>query len=69
MAKFKIKTKKAAAKRYRVTGSGKVQRRKSGNRHLMAHERSKTKRSRQGHVVVSGSDLAKIKKMLPGIGA
>ena len=41
--KYKLKTYKAAAKRFRVTGSGKVMRTKGGKSHL---RRRKAKRSK-----------------------
>jgi large subunit ribosomal protein L35 len=42
--KYKLKTHKATAKRFRVTGSGKVVRTKGGKSHL---RRRKSKRSRR----------------------
>ena len=38
----KMKTKKSAAKRFKVTGSGKISYNKSGNRHLSTKKKSKT---------------------------
>ncbi|HAR62935.1 MAG: 50S ribosomal protein L35 [Candidatus Margulisiibacteriota bacterium] len=61
----KLKTRKAAAKRFKVTGSGKFMRRKQGSKHLLSHESSKLKRSRHGDVVISGADEKKVKNMLP----
>lgn len=65
--KNKIKTKRAAAKRYKITGSGKVRRYRQGMRHLLEHESSKKKRNKRGSVEVSAADLPKIKRMLPGL--
>ena len=60
----KMKTNRAAAKRFRVTGSGKVVHRKAWGSHLF---KSKT-RSRQirlkGNNVVSPADEHRAKKML-----
>ncbi len=42
------KTKKAAAKRFKITATGKVMRYGSGKRHLLGHKSSKHKR-RLGH--------------------
>ena len=39
----KMKTKKSAAKRFKVTGSGKVTYNQSGNRHLSTKKNSKRK--------------------------
>ena len=66
MAK-KGKTNKAASKRFKITGTGKVVRRKSGMRHLLEHESSKTKRNKRKDFEVSPSDMAKLKQLLPGL--
>ena len=65
--KQKIKTKKAAAKRFKITGSGKVKRYQAGNRHLLEHESSKKKRLRGKSVILSSADMKKVRKMIPGI--
>lgn len=65
--KKKLKTKKAAAKRYKVTGTGKIMRESSGLKHLLEHKRSKSKRSKQGVVEVAKTEIKKIKRMIPGI--
>ncbi|UKI40614.1 MAG: 50S ribosomal protein L35 [Candidatus Melainabacteria bacterium] len=36
--KSKMKTHRAAAKRYKVTAGGKITRRKAGKKHLLAHK-------------------------------
>lgn len=66
MAK-KGKTRKAAAKRFKITGSGKVTRYSVGQRHLLGHESSKVKRNRRGATEISTADENKVKSMLPGI--
>jgi large subunit ribosomal protein L35 len=62
----KMKTNRAAAKRFRVTGSGKTVHRKAWGSHLF---KSKT-RSRQirlkGNNVVSKSDEGRTKRLLGG---
>lgn len=63
----KLKTKSSAKKRFKVTGTGLVLRRKCGQRHLLEHESSKTKRNRRGDASVSHADSEHIKRMLPGI--
>jgi len=65
--KNKMKTNKAAAKRFKVTSSGKVLRYKQGQRHLLEHESANTKRNRRGPVEVSKSDMKKIRQLLPGV--
>ena len=42
--KYKLKTHKATAKRFRVTGSGKLVRTKIGKGHLRRHTSKRTKR-------------------------
>ena len=41
--KYKLKTYKAAAKRFRMTGSGKIVRTKGGKSHLRRRKASRTK--------------------------
>ena len=65
--KKKLKTKKAAAKRYKVTGSGKIMRESSGLRHLLEHKRKKRKQAKQGLTLVAKTELRKIKQMIPGL--
>lgn len=64
--KYKLKTYKAAAKRFRVTGSGKIMRTKGGKSHLRRRKskRTKVKLSRM-LVVESAGDRRRIKRMAP----
>ena len=64
---MKQKTNKSAAKRFKVTKSGKVLRYKSGKRHLLEHKDKDKKRQMRGPVQVSDSDLKKIRQLLPGL--
>lgn len=60
----KMKTHKGAAKRFKVTGSGRLLRRKQGGNHL---RRKKTKRTRRMYsqvLPVSDSDSKRIKRIL-----
>lgn len=63
MAK-KQKTRKAVAKRFKITGTGKLTRNKQGKRHLLEHVSSKTKRNKQGDFTISPSDVKRIKRAL-----
>ena len=65
--KKKLKTKKAAAKRYKITGSGKIMRESSGLKHLLEHKSAKSKRNKQGTTAVAKSEIKKIKRMIPGL--
>ncbi|MBF2066334.1 MAG: 50S ribosomal protein L35 [Calothrix sp. C42_A2020_038] len=61
----KLKTRKAAAKRFRATGSGKVVRRKAFKNHLLEHKSSKKKRNLSKMPVVHESDVENVRMMLP----
>lgn len=64
--KYKLKTHKATAKRFRVTGSGKVVRTKGGKSHL---RRRKSKRVRRKFdktlEVTNRRDVKRIKRLAP----
>lgn len=67
--KFKLKTHKATAKRFRMTGSGKIVRTKGGKSHL---RRRKSKRTKQqfdkGIEVTSTGDQKRVRKLAPYLG-
>ena len=67
--KFKIKTHKATAKRFRVTGSGKVARTKGGKSHL---RRRKAKRSRSQfdkmQELTNKKEVKRVKRLAPYLG-
>jgi large subunit ribosomal protein L35 len=60
-----MKTHRGAAKRFRTTGSGKVVRKKSGNRHLLTHKSAQRKRGYAPTVEVSKPEQTAIKRLLP----
>lgn len=65
MAKsYKRKTRKGAAKRFKVTGTGKVLRRTQNMRHLRANKSKKAKRNYRRLTEVTGGMLKRVKKML-----
>ena len=60
-----MKTNRGAAKRFKVTGSGKVTRRKAFASHILTKKSTKRKRGlRQGDAVDS-TNLKAVKKMIP----
>lgn len=61
----KMKTHKASAKRFRVTGTGKIVRRKAFRKHLLVHKSGSRLRRISGNDVVSDTDLARIEHALP----
>jgi large subunit ribosomal protein L35 len=65
----KLKTKKSAAKRFRVTGSGKkILRRKANKNHLLQHKSTERKRRRLSNLaLVNERDEKNVRLMLPYI--
>jgi large subunit ribosomal protein L35 len=60
----KMKTHSGTAKRFKITGSGKVMRLRANHRHLLEHKSSRVTRRLAGAVQVSKSDVREIKKLL-----
>lgn len=67
MKKNKIKTRRAALKRFKISGTGKVLRRSMGMRHLLEHKSSKSKRRKGLDIHVTSADIDKVRAMLPGL--
>ena len=61
----KLKTRKAALKRYKKTGAGKFLRRHAYKGHLLMHKTKRQKRKLSRTLCVSPSDSKPIKLMLP----
>jgi large subunit ribosomal protein L35 len=59
------KTKKAVAKRFKITATGKVLRSQSSRRHLMSSKNAKRKRQLAKSARVDNTDIARIKANLP----
>ena len=59
------KTKKSASKRVKITGTGKIMRRKPGLRHLASSKSSKRKRKLGKDGEVHKTMVARIKECLP----
>jgi large subunit ribosomal protein L35 len=60
-----IKTKKSVAKRFKLTGTGKVKRSHAGKRHLLAHKNPKRRRSLRKSAILDATDVYRIKQNLP----
>ncbi|HLH82194.1 MAG TPA: 50S ribosomal protein L35 [Trebonia sp.] len=60
----KMKTHSGAAKRFRLTGSGKVMRLRANRSHLFEHKSSRVTRRLYGAVEVAPADVREIKKLL-----
>ena len=61
----KLKTRKAAAKRYKITGNNKFLRRHAFKGHLLMKKSNRQKRKLSQTICVSNSDIKAIKLMLP----
>lgn len=61
----KLKTHRGAAKRFKVTGTGKVLRRRSGMRHNLSGKRRKRKGKLGQPGLVSPADIAHVRHLLP----
>jgi large subunit ribosomal protein L35 len=62
---YKLKTNKAAAKRFKFTKSGKVKRAGAFVRHILSKKSPKRKRRLGGTIVLSEREENAIKKLLP----
>jgi large subunit ribosomal protein L35 len=60
----KMRTHSGAAKRFRLTGTGKVIRRRANRKHLLEHKASKRTRRLANDQTLASSDVRKIKKLL-----
>jgi large subunit ribosomal protein L35 len=63
--KLKLKTHKGAAKRFKVTGSGKIMRHQAFARHILTKKTRSRKRHLSKSVAVSDGDTPKVRQMLP----
>jgi len=62
----KMKTHKATAKRFKLTGSGKLVRTKSDQSHLKRNKSARSKRaSRRMHEVETGGEIKRVKRLAP----
>jgi large subunit ribosomal protein L35 len=61
----KIKTNRAAAKRFRVTGSGKIKRNKAYKRHILSSKGKKQKRHLRKSTLVAAVESRNIRQLIP----
>ena len=61
----KLKTRKAVAKRFKLTKKGKIKRSRAFSGHIMTKKSSKRKRFLRGKDLVSKSDRQRIKRQMP----
>ncbi len=63
--KQKLKTHRGAAKRFKVTATGKILRMHSGKRHLLGTKAAKRMRRLKKLTAVSPADASNVRQMLP----
>ena len=63
----KLKTNRSAAKRFKVTGTGKLKRNKAYKRHILTKKSTKVKRNLRKAAVTDSTNVANMKKILPYI--
>ncbi len=63
----KMKSNKSAAKRFKVTGKGRIMRRKAGKSHLLEEKPAKRKRRLRKSAELPKEELKRVRRMLPYI--
>ncbi len=61
----KIKTKRAAAKRFKATGSGKLKRNKAYKSHILTKKSTKRKRNLRKAAMTDETNVKNMRKVLP----
>ena len=61
----KMKTSRAAAKRFKLTGTGKLKRNKAYRRHILTKKTTKNKRNLRKAAMMDASNVKQMKKILP----
>ncbi|MGN1159943.1 MAG: 50S ribosomal protein L35 [Lachnospiraceae bacterium] len=61
----KMKTSRAAAKRFKVTGTGKLKRSKAYKQHILTKKSTKKKRELRKPVMTDSTNVKNMKKILP----
>lgn len=61
----KLKTHRGAAKRFKITGTGRIKRRKAGKSHILTGKPAKRMRNLKTAGMVSVSEEKNIKRLLP----
>jgi large subunit ribosomal protein L35 len=61
----KIKTNRGAAKRFKITGSGKISRNKAYSSHILTKKSSKRKRNLRKSGLVDSTNLKQVSKLVP----
>ena len=62
----KMKPHSGSSKRFRITGTGKIMRRRAGRNHLLEHKSSTKTRRLYNEIELSPADAKRVKKLLGG---
>ncbi|AXJ01016.1 LSU ribosomal protein L35P [Cyclonatronum proteinivorum] len=63
----KLKTNSGAKKRFKLTGTGKLKRKKAFTSHILTKKSPKRKRNLRQSTLVHKSDMSNIKRLLPNL--
>jgi len=61
----KMKTKRGVAKRFKITGTGKVKRSRANRRHILTSKSPKKKRHLRHGAIVSKANERAVKRLIP----
>ena len=61
----KVKTNRAPAKRFKLTGTGKLKRNKAYKRHILTKKSAKTKRNLRKPAMTDATNVKNMKKLTP----
>ena len=61
----KMKTHRGSAKRFSLTGTGKIKRNKANKQHILTKKRTKLKRKLRQSDLVSVHDAPRVRRLLP----
>ncbi len=60
----KMKTRRGAAKRFKITGSGKIKRNKANKSHILTKKTPKRKRRLRKGTILTKVEVKRVKKMI-----
>ena len=60
----KMKTRRGAAKRFKLTASGRIKRNKANHRHMLIRRSNKAKRKMRQSAIVGAGDRKNVRRML-----
>ncbi|OGR03881.1 MAG: 50S ribosomal protein L35 [Deltaproteobacteria bacterium RIFOXYD12_FULL_50_9] len=61
----KMKTNRGAAKRFKMTGTGKIKRSKAFSSHILTKKSTKRKRNLRKSALVESANLKSVKRLVP----